>query len=90
MTPAIWLMFSPAMGRTDDAGWGTRAVCAPTPRKPTSWYRSLPWSSFACRPSAPMTGRADSTGVTVVVNPGAAPLHGDADFPVQRTRGSSR
>ena len=66
-TPATCLMFSPAMGRTDDAGWGTSAVCAPMPRKPTSWYRRLPSASLACRPSSPTTGRADSTGVTVVV-----------------------
>ena len=32
-TPATCLMFSPAMGRTDDAGWGTSAVCAPMPEE---------------------------------------------------------
>lgn len=60
------------MGRTADAGCATSSLCAPMPRKPTSWYRRLPASSFAWRPSTPTMGRADSTGVTVVVT-GAPP-----------------
>ena len=66
-TPAICLMFSPAIGSTVDAGCGTRAVCAPMPRKPTSWYWRVPSAFLAWRPSSPTTGRAERTGVTVVV-----------------------